>query len=472
MDDEYLEGREFYINGVYDKALQKFEEAVHKDSDNIQYLFALGKTRRYLGENELSINNFDQILSKEPLHIKSKMEKIIALSNLERYSEAIELVDSAINVHRNGIFLARKAVILQSMHKSKSQVNGCISDALKLNKEEPYNWYLSGAAHFYYQNWDQALNSYNKALKFSNELCNLDEGVFISTSDLLLCKLELYYAIHELEKGLECTKEYLKLYPKNLDALYYRSEFYFLLGEFDNSLIVLKRALNINPNNIDLLNLKAIIYDMDGAPNTALSIYNRILEIDPEYEPAICNISILYFFKKEYQKALEFAEKVLKLNPKNGYALYWGSRAARKLNNLRLARKWEQELNDPEIDKIFLEKNLQEKIVNDDWRLGNCGYNLKLKKKEFKLKDRPGRIDLLYEDKNGNFVVVELKVQIASEAVYNQIMNYVDSIKNTLGRNKKVTGLVIGLGQDDNFKNLVKNNRDISYLDLYKLGLG
>lgn len=290
---------------------------------------------------------------------------------------------------------------------------------------------------------------------------------------ILTGKLNIYLDVNELPEALECTNELLKLDSNDVVVLYDKSRIYYLLGDSENALIVLQKALNIDPENLLCLNLKGLIYDERGSPKTALKIYDRVLKIDPDYEDTISNISILYFFEKEYQKALDVANKALKVNPKCSYALYWGSRAARKLGNLALARDFEKRLNDPDVDKVFLEKNLQEKIVEDPWRLKNCGYNFKLKKREFKLKDRPGRLDLLYENMDsGDYVVVELKMVTASENTYDQIYDYIDSISKTIGRNKKVKGLVIGTGQDNEFKKLLKENKNISYLDYYRLGLG
>ncbi|KAF5041189.1 Photosystem I assembly protein Ycf3 [anaerobic digester metagenome] len=468
----YSKGKEFFNNGEIEKALEKFEEAHNKNPHNPQYLYALGITHDLLGDPELSLKYMDKVLLEDPNHIQSKIHKIIELDTLGKSFEAMELVEASIKIHRNGIFNALQAVLLMDMNRPKSQVNKCLGNALKINDKEPYIWFLKGIVESYYLKWDQALNSYNRAISGS-KISFLDDDVFVTKNAILSEKLTLYLNINQLNKALECTNELLKLNPNDVIVLYDKSRIYYLLGEYDNSLIVLQKALNIDPDNILCLNLKGVIYDVKGSPKTALRIYERVSELEPDYEDTISNISILYFFKREYEKALDVAKKALKVNPKSSYGLYWGSRAARKLENLPLARDYEKRLNDPDVDKVFLEKNLQEKIVNDQWRMKNCGYNFKLIEREFKLKDRPGRLDLLYENMdNGDYVVVELKMVIASEDTYEQIDDYMDSISKTIGHNRKVKGLVIGTGQDKLFKKLLKKNKDMLYLDYYRLGLG
>lgn len=71
-------------------------------------------------------------------------------------------------------------------------------------------------------------------------------------------------------------------------------------------------------------------------------------------------------------------------------------------------------------------------------------HNLRLKGREFQLKDRPGRIDLLYQDViTEDFIVIELKAVPATKDTYKQIKNYMDSINQTFGSEKCVKGIVI-----------------------------
>jgi hypothetical protein len=54
-----------------------------------------------------------------------------------------------------------------------------------------------------------------------------------------------------------------------------------------------------------------------------------------------------------------------------------------------------------------------------------------------------GIIDLLCTDKNGNFVVIELKKKRTSDIVVGQVLRYMGWVNQNLNSNKKVRGLII-----------------------------
>lgn len=179
----------------------------------------------------------------------------------------------------------------------------------------------------------------------------------------------------------------------------------------------------------------------------------------------------IHYYRKDYNKTKETANKTLEINPYNSFALYWGSLALRKLDDISISREWQRKLSDPRVDMIFLEKTLQDRLTNELWRLKKVGYNLKLKNKEYTLKNRR-RIDLLCEDvENNSLMVIELKVVQATKDTYLQISDYIDSINKDIGVNREVQGIVISSGYNKEFKRLIDSRSDISQIDFEQLGL-
>jgi hypothetical protein len=76
-----------------------------------------------------------------------------------------------------------------------------------------------------------------------------------------------------------------------------------------------------------------------------------------------------------------------------------------------------------------------------------------------------GRIDILaVEDGSGDFLVIELKKNQASDSVAGQILRYVNWVKENLAGTKKVSGLVISGDVDEGLKLSLADRKDIKLM--------
>ncbi|MBE0517318.1 MAG: DUF91 domain-containing protein [Methanophagales archaeon] len=63
-----------------------------------------------------------------------------------------------------------------------------------------------------------------------------------------------------------------------------------------------------------------------------------------------------------------------------------------------------------------------------------------------------GRIDLLALDKEGNFVVIELKAGLATDRVVGQVLGYMRYIRKNVAKGKDVRGLIVADDFDERLK--------------------
>lgn len=477
LDDIYCKGRDLYKIGNFNQALINFKNALDEDPNNLNYLYALGKTYAFRYDSEKnykeSLFYYNKVLEINPNHIKALIVKSLSLVNLGKTNESLKIIDEGIKNSNDGYLWAMKGRLLSFLHKKDNEITNCFQKAYEQFEDTTYLDYLRAKAYEYNLDYNNASKCYDKSIENINEsVCDLDEGIYVTLLLIMLEKGWMYIRSGDLDKALECFEEVLKINSKSIPGLYSKAYVYNEQGHLEDALNVLKDSLYLDPKDILSLNLKATIYIKESR-QTAMGIYQRILDIDETNGLALMNMSWVNYQEKEYEKALNMAKKALEIEPMSGFALYFGSVSARKTGNINLARKWERNLSDPRVNTIFLEKNLQDKIVNEPWRLKKAGYNLKFNARELNLKDRPGRLDLLYQDdETDDFVVIELKVVPATKKTYEQIKDYMDSINKTIGFGKIVKGIVISLGQDGTFKNLLENDPDVSQINYQKLGLG
>lgn len=102
---------------------------------------------------------------------------------------------------------------------------------------------------------------------------------------------------------------------------------------------------------------------------------------------------------------------------------------------------------------ISLERDLEEYIIRD---LNQIETDLELYSKEGvtgrQFNTEVGRIDILAVDKNGDFVVIELKAGTASNSVIGQILGYISWVRQNISQGRNVRGIIIA----DDFDKRVK----------------
>ena len=118
----------------------------------------------------------------------------------------------------------------------------------------------------------------------------------------------------------------------------------------------------------------------------------------------------------------------------------------------------EDSLENVDIDEyigatISLERDLEEYLMRD---FNQIEIGLRLYSKEGvtgrQFNTEVGRIDMLAVDKNGDFVVIELKAGTASNSVIGQILGYISWVRQNIAHGRNVRGMIIA----DDFDKRVK----------------
>jgi RecB family endonuclease NucS len=148
-------------------------------------------------------------------------------------------------------------------------------------------------------------------------------------------------------------------------------------------------------------------------------------------------------------------------------AIVWSTRAWRKLTQKDVEiLKSEIELHEESLpvikpfmssDEVFetLEYDIESYLAGKPELLG----------KELKLIDRQqpiagGRLDLLFEKTNGDWVVVEVKLNRIGRHAIRQIKRYITQLRQ-VNKDKNITGIIVGSGVMPAYEEVLLNQKDI-----------
>jgi len=217
-------------------------------------------------------------------------------------------------------------------------------------------YYKNGLAMVNYNNIDQAIASYEKALEYNpdefyyGEILNAYNIKFNQTQDMvwldrLIAKGEeavkrnplhpYYYNLLSsaygekyvrgdescANKSIEASKNAIKYKPlfadphNNIAAIYVRQ------GKYDEAIKEMKQALAIFPDDSNYLRILGELYQVKGQINKAIELLKKAIEYSPTNPDFYAKLGKIYFDQKRYKEAETQFKKAIELDSNNILAL-------------------------------------------------------------------------------------------------------------------------------------------------------
>ncbi|MGN0030405.1 MAG: tetratricopeptide repeat protein [Candidatus Gastranaerophilaceae bacterium] len=215
---------------------------IEKYPDDLRF-YALRAYARYDTKNyEGGIADADFVLSKNnPEYTTTYLSKAVCLEKLERYDEALECCDKAIEIYPDYFApYLNKSLVLCSMGKCDEALV-CIEKTIELDPEYSDGIAQRGYVKFYLKNYKEAFADLDKAIKIDKN----------------------NYHAHRL-----------------------KAFFYFILGDMKKALKNINLALEINKNSpyqIQEYFLRHKIYKQLGKEKPAKADYDKTFELEPDF---------------------------------------------------------------------------------------------------------------------------------------------------------------------------------------------
>jgi tetratricopeptide (TPR) repeat protein len=253
-------------------SIKKLNNYILKYPDDMIARYNLSVVLEKTGDKKNAIINYKIILKKTPYHWQSKINLCLIYFHLNRFEEALLLINEVLIIKPNyQSALREKAHILYKLNDLEGALNSIIP-SVKLNVKDVIALNIMGMIYSGLKNFKLAISIYQKAIE-------LNKRYYPSYSNISKCLVAL--------------------------------------NEREEAILYLNQCLKLNPNFIEANNNLANIYNTSANYDKAIQLYNKILLSNRDHPDVNLNIAIAYFHNKEYEKAKKYFEICKKINPNN-----------------------------------------------------------------------------------------------------------------------------------------------------------
>ena len=277
-----------------------FIKAIRKDKTKPYLLYHYGFFLNSIGKHSLAIKNYLRaiIFFKKDLsqlasiyyNLSSSYSALMDKDNALIYINKLLKIDN-----KNTNAKKKKAMILGQMQKYEEAIS-IVDDIIKENENDLDCFVLLSRFYFISADYLKSVKAAKKALIINDT--NIDARINLASS---LINLKRYTEAEE-----ECLKG-LKLDNNNVNLLMNISTLYTEMGDFDKSLVELEKLKNIEPNNSTLNSLYPYICEQLGIEKK-LDYLSKPIEFVSKYNL----ISDGIIDRKEINSIKKYCEKLSK----------------------------------------------------------------------------------------------------------------------------------------------------------------
>lgn len=294
-NDLLEEGKTYYNNGEYDKAIEIFKKAVELNPNEYLNWQWLGRSyyERYSdGDEENALNSLLKAVELNP------------------------------NDDSNWYWLG----ISYGMNSRYDKEKESFLKATELNPNNADNWYKLGISYFNDKQYDKAIESFSKAVELNpNDDNNWDRLIWS------------YRFNGQYDKAIESSLKAIEINPNSryywhwLEISYYDNEQY---KEAINSLSKALELLNIEEeedkedfwdtdSSADYRYCLGRSYYSSGQYDKAIEPFSKATELNPENDIYWYFLGHSYYRNEQYSEAIDSLSKAVELNPDDDYCWYW-----------------------------------------------------------------------------------------------------------------------------------------------------
>lgn len=271
----FLNGYAYYLQGDYEKALPRFEDAlsIGEWSDEVinrsDALFFTGRIYYSQGRLEATITTYSQVIELDAEYTKAYNNRGVAYHDLGDYERAI----------------------------------ADFTEAIELDPNDAFFYYNRGIAHYDLKKYEQAITDYTKAIELDPEYAKAYNNRGNAHMDL-----------GENEQAVADYTQAIELDPEYAYAYYNRGYAYIILDEFEQAIADYTKTIELDPEHAKAYNNRGVAHENLEEYEQAIADYTKAIELDSQQALIYSNRGLVYKILGETNKAVEDFLKVIELS--------------------------------------------------------------------------------------------------------------------------------------------------------------
>ncbi|WP_066189685.1 MULTISPECIES: tetratricopeptide repeat protein [Gracilibacillus] len=256
------------------------------------------------GEFETALVDVNERLSDYPEDAYLLNEKGYILNELERYEEAQETLEEAVEIDdQSDSAYTNLALSLNELDEYEQAIVAA-QKAIDISEDEPEQFINMGNAHSMLERDEKALEYYNKALEIDPTAPYALYGKGVSL-----------YFLERYEESIPFLEDYLQTYPEDIDALRYLVYSNDLAENYEGTIPYIEKLIELEPEReIDNMDYKGLMLTYAGKLEEAEAFYTDMTEQFPEEGVGFYGLSVALIQQGNTDDGLANLEEAIALN--------------------------------------------------------------------------------------------------------------------------------------------------------------
>ena len=292
-----------FQKGKKESSFNKLKEFVKINPNDETAKYNLAVMSEQLNKIEFAKSQYNEILSRNSKHWKSKFNLYLIYINEKNYLKALNLVDEVLEIKNNyQPALRDKGIILYYLKKPEESLP-FIESAIKQNNNDYIALNALGLIYLEFK-------KINLAIKIFEKTISINEKYFPSYNNLGRC----FDINNQKNLALKNYKKAFKLNPKFTEAINNIANYYNQTGLYNKAIEYYNEALKIDPEKPELIYNKGLAYAYLGKYKRAEELYMKAYKVLPNDDQLKKNYAVLLLANQRFEEAWKFFDGRIGLN--------------------------------------------------------------------------------------------------------------------------------------------------------------